>query len=57
MELREPRQGIQFGVISASGGGYKIPVRTVNADSTVSEVESNGQEVTVDVPFRQGRPA
>ena len=54
VELREPRQGIQFGVISASGGGYEIPVRTVNADSTVSEVESNGQAVTVEVPFRQG---
>lgn len=54
VELREPRQGIQFGVISASGGGYEIPVRTVNADSTVSEVENNGHEVTVDVPFRQG---
>ena len=63
VELREPRQGIQFGVISSSGGsGHEIPVRTVAADGTVAAVTTGAndpqtgkpEEKTVKVPFRRG---
>ncbi len=54
VELREPRQGIQFGVTS-DGNKFQVVLRAVDANGQVSDaLDGQDNPVMVDVPFRQG---
>ena len=53
IEIREPRQGIQFGVESSSDGTWQIRLRKV-VNQTMVDAGTPDNPVMIDVPFRRG---
>ncbi|MFV1990043.1 MAG: hypothetical protein ACC652_04815 [Acidimicrobiales bacterium] len=53
VRIREPRQGIQFGVEGDGNGGFEVRLRKVRPDDTVVDAGTVNSPTMIPVPFRE----